>query len=195
MKNRKTQRIGLEKHGRSAETDRRKKKTMISLKEIKAAIFDLDNTLAIHREKKFMQSRADDEDGYFLQAYEDPEHFYDVEEPCKENAELKELISLCRMRGIAMFCVSGMRSGGSDRLCGPGTEKRRSPDSRPASSYQAGRNAVHRRSGHHPGNAERDRCHGRSRFSGQNPFGTGTVKNGAGHIHGCAVMIIYTAAP
>ena len=83
---------------------------MISLKNIKAAIFDFDNTLAIHREKKFMRSRADDEDGYFLQAYEDPEHFYDAEEPCTENGELKKLISLCRERGIAMFCVSGMRS-------------------------------------------------------------------------------------
>ena len=83
---------------------------MISLKNIKAAAFDFDNTLAIHREKKFMKSRAGDEDSYFLQAYEDPEHFYDVEEPCAVNEELKELIALFRERGVAMYCVSGMRS-------------------------------------------------------------------------------------
>ncbi len=83
---------------------------MISLENIKAAAFDFDNTLAIHREKKFMKNWADDEDGYFLRAYEDPERFYDEVEPCTENAELKELISVCRARGIAMFCVTGMRS-------------------------------------------------------------------------------------
>lgn len=83
---------------------------MISLDPIKAAAFDFDNTLAIHREKKFMSKRAGDEDSYFLQAYEDPEHFYDVEEPCAVNEELKELISICRARGIVMYCISGMRS-------------------------------------------------------------------------------------
>lgn len=83
---------------------------MISLKTIKAAIFDFDNTLAIHGEKKFMQKWAEDEDRYFLLSYEDPEHFYDVEEPCAENGELKQLISLCRTVGIKMYCVSGGRS-------------------------------------------------------------------------------------
>ena len=83
---------------------------MISLNDIKVAAFDFDNTLAIHREKKFMSSRAGDEDSYFLGAYADPEHFYDVEEPCTENEELKKLISLCRERGIAMYCVTGMRT-------------------------------------------------------------------------------------
>ena len=83
---------------------------MISLNAIKAAAFDFDNTLALHRERKFMKNWAEDEDAYFLGTYEDPENFYDTKEPCKENEELKQLVSLCRERGIAMYCVSGMRS-------------------------------------------------------------------------------------
>lgn len=82
---------------------------MNTLKDIKIAIFDFDDTLAIHRDSKYVENRKADEDGYFLKAYEKPQDFFEIIEPCTENTDMKNLVGYCRNEGISMFCVTGMR--------------------------------------------------------------------------------------
>ena len=82
---------------------------MISLKNIKVAIFDFDDTLAIHRDSNYVENRKADEDGYFLKAYENPQAFFETIEPCTANNDMRNLVGYCRNEGIPMFCVTGMR--------------------------------------------------------------------------------------
>ncbi len=80
-----------------------------TLQNIKVAIFDFDNTLAIHRNGNYVEDRKSDEDGYFLEAYENPQNFFETIEPCTENTDMKNLVSYCRNENIPMFCVTGMK--------------------------------------------------------------------------------------
>ena len=82
---------------------------MILLNDIKVAIFDFDDTLAIHKDNTSVKNRMSDEDGYFLKAYENPQTFFETIEPCTENADIRNLVAYCRNEHIPMFCITGMR--------------------------------------------------------------------------------------
>lgn len=82
---------------------------MITLANIKVAVFDFDDTLAIHKDSNYVENRKADEDGYFLKAYENPQDFYETIEPCTVNDDMKNLVGYCRNERIPMFCVTGMR--------------------------------------------------------------------------------------
>ena len=52
----------------------------ISLKNIKVAIFDFDDTLAIHKDVDYQKHRNENEEkllNYYLNAYLNPEKFYE----------------------------------------------------------------------------------------------------------------------
>ena len=66
----------------------------ISLSNIKIAIFDFDDTLAIHKDKDYIKHRNENEESllsYYLDAYLNPEKFYgnDIEVISTRNQELK----------------------------------------------------------------------------------------------------------
>ena len=82
---------------------------MSSIKDIRVAIFDFDDTLAIHRDNNYVENRKADEDGYFLKAYENPQDFFENIEPCITNTDMENLVCYCRNENIPMFCVTGMR--------------------------------------------------------------------------------------
>ena len=82
---------------------------MNTLANIKVAVFDFDDTLAIHKDSNYVENRKADEDGYFLRAYENPQDFYETIEPCTVNDDMKNLVGYCRNERIPMFCVTGMR--------------------------------------------------------------------------------------
>lgn len=82
---------------------------MPALNDIKVAIFDFDDTLAVHRNRNYVETRKEDEDGYFLKAYENPQVFYETIEPCVADADMKNLVVYCRNEKIPMFCITGMR--------------------------------------------------------------------------------------
>ena len=80
-----------------------------TLQNIKVAIFDFDDTLAIHRNSNYIEDHKSDEDGYYLKAYENPQDFFETIEPCTENTDMKNLVGYCRNENIPMFCVTGVR--------------------------------------------------------------------------------------
>lgn len=60
----------------------------INLNKIKVAIFDFDDTLAIHKDRDFIKHRNENEENllnYFLNAYLYPDTFYDSIEQCELN--------------------------------------------------------------------------------------------------------------
>lgn len=82
------------------------------LDNIKVVIFDFDNTLAIHKDKEYLQKRKDNKEvyiNYLLNAYLNPDTFYDEIEICYESDILKKLINYLKDRNIKMYCVSGMK--------------------------------------------------------------------------------------
>ena len=84
----------------------------INLKNIKVVIFDFDETLAIHKDKDFCKHRIESEDkylGYYLNAYQHPDIFFDNIEPCIKSEVLYNFINNLRKRGIKMYCLSGMK--------------------------------------------------------------------------------------
>ncbi len=84
----------------------------INLKNIKVAIFDFDDTLAIHRDRDYLQHRNEDEENlqnYFLNAYLNPEKFYEIIEPCNISQSILKLIDILRNNKVKIYCVSGMR--------------------------------------------------------------------------------------
>lgn len=88
------------------------KNKKINLNKIKVAIFDFDDTLAIHKDRDFIKHRNENEENlvnYFLNAYLYPDTFYDSIEPCFILDSLKEIVKTCEIKGIKMYCVSGMR--------------------------------------------------------------------------------------
>lgn len=84
----------------------------LDLDNIKVAIFDFDDTLAIHKNKEYKQHRNENEDNllnYYLNAYLNPKSFYETIEPCYISKSKKNLINILEMKGIKIYCVSGMR--------------------------------------------------------------------------------------
>lgn len=82
------------------------------LKNIKVAIFDFDDTLAIHKDKEYIKHRNENEEkllNYFLNAYLNPEKFYKTIEPCNISQSILKLINILRENNVKLYCVSGMR--------------------------------------------------------------------------------------
>ena len=70
-----------------------------SLDNIKVAIFDFDDTLAIHKDKEYIKHRNENEENllnYFLKAYLNPEKFYEIIEPCDISESILKLINVLR---------------------------------------------------------------------------------------------------
>lgn len=84
----------------------------INLDNIKVVIFDFDDTLAIHKDKDFCKHRRESEDkylGYYLNAYKNPDIFYEDIEPCIRSEILYNFIIKLRNKKIKMYCLSGMK--------------------------------------------------------------------------------------
>lgn len=83
-----------------------------SLKNIKVAIFDFDDTLAIHKDKDYQKHRNESEEklqNYYLDAYLVPEKFYEIIEQCNMSESILKLINILRKNNVKIFCVSGMK--------------------------------------------------------------------------------------
>ena len=84
----------------------------INLENIKVVIFDFDDTLAIHKDKDYSKHRRESEDkylSYYLNAYKNPESFYEDIEPCIKSEVLYNFIINLRSKDIKMYCLSGMK--------------------------------------------------------------------------------------
>ena len=84
----------------------------ISLSNIKVAIFDFDNTLAIHKDVDYLKHRNKSEEkllNYYLNAYLKPEKFYEIVEPCDMSEPIFRLINILRKNNVKLYCVSGMK--------------------------------------------------------------------------------------
>ena len=84
----------------------------INLDNIKVVIFDFDDTLAIHKDKDFCKHRRENENkylGYYLNAYKEPNTFYENIEPCIKSEILYDFIVELRNKDIKMYCLSGMK--------------------------------------------------------------------------------------
>lgn len=84
----------------------------IDLNNIKVVIFDFDETLAIHKDKDYCKHRKEGEDkylGYFLNAYKNPNTFYEDIEPCIKSEILYSFINNLRDNNIKMYCLSAMK--------------------------------------------------------------------------------------
>ena len=84
----------------------------MNIDNIKVVIFDFDDTLAIHRDKDFTNHRNENEEkrlGYYLNAYQNPDTFYEVIEPCDRSEVLYRLVQELRNKNIKMYCLSGMK--------------------------------------------------------------------------------------
>lgn len=84
----------------------------IDLNKIKVAIFDFDDTLAIHENKDYLIKRNESKDkqlDYYLNAYSYYEKFYQQIEPCKRSDVLYDFIIKLRERKIKIYCLSGMK--------------------------------------------------------------------------------------
>lgn len=85
---------------------------IIDLNSIKVAIFDFDETLAIHKDKDFTKHRSESEESFtnwYYNAYKNPNKFYDEIEPCTKSEILYNLINNLRNKKIKMYCLSGMK--------------------------------------------------------------------------------------
>lgn len=88
------------------------KNKKIDLNNIKVAIFDFDDTLAIHKDKDFLKHKNENEENflnYYLNAYLNPDSFYETIEPCIMSDSLYKLISFFKNNDVKIYCVSGMR--------------------------------------------------------------------------------------
>lgn len=84
----------------------------INLENIRVVIFDFDDTLAIHKDKDFCKHRRESEEkylGYYLNAYKNPNVFYEDIEQCIKSEVLYDFITDLRSKGIKMYCLSGMK--------------------------------------------------------------------------------------
>lgn len=79
------------------------------LENIKIAVFDFDDTLAMHVDKDYRTHRKENSNEYFINAYKYPKDFYEKIEPCTVSKAMKTLVENCRVKNIPMYCVSGMR--------------------------------------------------------------------------------------
>lgn len=84
----------------------------MKIENIKVVIFDFDDTLAIHKDRDFCKHRRESEDkylGYYLNAYQNPNTFYEDIEKCIKSEALYNFIIDLRSKGIKMYCLSGMK--------------------------------------------------------------------------------------
>ena len=85
----------------------------IDLSNIKLAVFDFDDTLAIHKDRDFMKKHfecgQENKNNYYFNAYINPDSFYDNIEPCEKSEVLYKLIMALREKGVKMYCMSGMK--------------------------------------------------------------------------------------
>ena len=82
------------------------------LNNIKVAIFDFDDTLAIHKDKDYLKHRNENEEkllNYYLNAYLNPESFYETIEPCIISEQILKLINTLKKNNVKIYCVSGMK--------------------------------------------------------------------------------------
>lgn len=83
----------------------------IDLHDIKVAVFDFDDTLAVHKDKNFSEHRnktEEDKIEFYVNAYKEPKRFYDEIEPCERSEKLYNLIEELRKKEIKVYCLSGM---------------------------------------------------------------------------------------
>lgn len=86
---------------------------MIKLDDIKIAIFDFDDTLAIHKNINYRDIKnrtKEDKEKYYMDAYLYPKEFYEDIDPCYILPEILDFINILRNRNIKLYCVSGMRN-------------------------------------------------------------------------------------
>lgn len=84
----------------------------LNLDHIKLVIFDFDGTLAIHKNKDFLKHRNESEEKrqkYYLNAYKNPDIFYEEIEPCDKSEVLYNFVNGLRNKNIKMYCLSGMK--------------------------------------------------------------------------------------
>ena len=84
----------------------------IDLSSIKVAIFDFDDTLAIHKDKDYLKHRNENEENllnYYLNAYLNPESFYETIEPCSISDSLQNLIKNRKWWTWSICCTSCKR--------------------------------------------------------------------------------------
>lgn len=87
------------------------KKEKINLNNLKVAIFDFDDTLAIHKDNNYREHRNENEEkllNYYLNAYLNPNSFYESIEPCNMSKSIFKLINILRKSNVKIYCVSGM---------------------------------------------------------------------------------------
>ena len=79
---------------------------------MKKAIFDFDDTLAIHKDVDYKKRRNESEENlinYYLNAYLNPNSFYEIIEPCSISQPIFKLINILRKNNVEIYCVSGMK--------------------------------------------------------------------------------------
>lgn len=82
----------------------------IDLNNIKVAIFDFDETLAIHKSDDYLKHENEEKAfNYYVNAYQNPESFYETIEPCVISEPLHKLINILKNNNTKMYCVSGMK--------------------------------------------------------------------------------------
>lgn len=84
----------------------------INLNNIKVAVFDFDETLAIHKDKNYIKHRGESEESFtnwYYNAYRNPSKFYEEIEACTKSEILYDLINNLRNENIKMYCLSGMK--------------------------------------------------------------------------------------
>lgn len=85
-------------------------KSKVCIANIKLALFDFDDTLAIHKDKDYVAHRKElGENNYFRKAFENPDTFYETIEPCDISSDMYNLICCLRLYNVKMYCLSGMR--------------------------------------------------------------------------------------
>lgn len=80
---------------------------MSFFKDIKLAIFDYDDTLAVYKDNYYYNHR--EEGAYYMDAYLHPDSFYDKVAGAYPPEEMKSLVALCKSNNIMIYCLSGMR--------------------------------------------------------------------------------------
>ena len=83
----------------------------MNLESIKIVAFDFDDTLAVHKDKFYVEHRkALNEDNYIRAAYLHPDVFYEEIEPCTAPLEMQNFISYLPYLGaIKLYCISGRK--------------------------------------------------------------------------------------
>ena len=84
-------------------------KEKLNLDDIKVAIFDFDDTLAIHKSKNYLEQKDQNLLNCYLKAYLNPNSFYETIEPCIISNSLYRLINFFKSNNAKIYCVSGMR--------------------------------------------------------------------------------------